>query len=54
VVRLLIEAMGGGVQVADHPSGGADFQLLLPVARAGAGEATRENTEAGGGSTGVL
>jgi signal transduction histidine kinase len=30
VVRLLIEAMGGRVQVADNPSGGADFQLLLP------------------------
>jgi two-component system OmpR family sensor kinase len=31
VVRLLIEAMGGRVQLADHPGGGADFQLLLPV-----------------------
>jgi two-component system OmpR family sensor kinase len=30
VVRLLIEAMGGRVQVADQPGGGADFQLLLP------------------------
>ena len=30
VVRLLIEAMGGRVQVADRPGGGADFQLLLP------------------------
>jgi signal transduction histidine kinase len=30
VVRLLIEAMGGRVQVAVQPSGGADFQLLLP------------------------
>jgi len=30
VVRLLIEAMDGRVQVADHPGGGADFQLLLP------------------------
>jgi signal transduction histidine kinase len=30
VVRLLIEAMGGRVQVAAHPGGGADFQLLLP------------------------
>jgi len=30
VVRLLIEAMGGRVQVVDHPGGGADFQLLLP------------------------
>jgi two-component system OmpR family sensor kinase len=30
VVRLLIEAMGGRVQVADHPGGGADFQLVLP------------------------
>jgi signal transduction histidine kinase len=30
VVRLLIEAMGGRVQVADNPGGGADFQLLLP------------------------
>ena len=29
VVRLLIEAMGGRVQVADHPGGGADFQLVL-------------------------
>jgi signal transduction histidine kinase len=28
VVRLLIEAMGGRVQVAAHPGGGADFQLL--------------------------
>jgi two-component system OmpR family sensor kinase len=30
VVQLLIEAMGGSVQVADCPGGGADFQLLLP------------------------
>jgi two-component system sensor histidine kinase TctE len=30
VVRLLIEAMGGRVQVVDHPGGGADFQLVLP------------------------
>jgi len=30
VVKLLIEAMGGQVQVADVPGGGADFQLLLP------------------------
>jgi len=30
VVRLLIEVMGGRVQVADNPGGGADFQLLLP------------------------
>jgi two-component system OmpR family sensor kinase len=30
VVRLLIEAMGGRVQVVAHPGGGADFQLLLP------------------------
>jgi two-component system OmpR family sensor kinase len=30
VVRLLIEAMGGRVQVVAQPGGGADFQLLLP------------------------
>jgi two-component system OmpR family sensor kinase len=48
VVRLLIEAMGGRVQVVDSPGGGADFQLLLPV------WPTRENTEAGRSSTGVL
>ncbi len=30
VVRLLIEPMGGRVQVVDNPCGGADFQLLLP------------------------
>jgi K+-sensing histidine kinase KdpD len=48
VVRLLIEAMGGRVQVAAHPGGGADLQLLL------AGGPTRENTEAMGGGTGVL
>jgi hypothetical protein len=30
VGRLLIEAMGGRVQVAAHPGGDADFQLLLP------------------------
>ena len=35
VVRLLIEAMGGRVQVADAPGGGAGFRLVL------AGEATR-------------
>ena len=33
VVRLLMEAMGGHVQVADAPGGGADFQLHLPVVR---------------------
>ena len=33
VVRLLMEAMGGSVQVADAPGGGADFQLHLPLAR---------------------
>ena len=48
VVRLLIEAMGGRVQVADHPGGGADFQVLL------AGGPTRENTEVLDGGTGVL
>jgi len=32
VVRLLIEAMGGTVQVAPAPGGGADFQLRLPKA----------------------
>jgi signal transduction histidine kinase len=30
VVQLLMEAMGGSVQVADAPGGGADFQLRLP------------------------
>jgi two-component system, OmpR family, sensor kinase len=30
MVKLLIEAMGGRVRVADVPGGGADFQLLLP------------------------
>ncbi len=30
VVRLLIETMGGRVQVAAHPGGGADVQLVLP------------------------
>ena len=29
MVRLLIEAMDGRVQVADHPGGVADFQLVL-------------------------
>ncbi len=33
MVKLLIEAMGGRVQVADVPGGGADFQLLLPPVR---------------------
>ena len=33
VVRLLMEAMGGSVQVAEAPGGGADFQLHLPLAR---------------------
>ena len=31
VVRLLMEAMGGLVAVSRSPSGGADFQLRLPV-----------------------
>ena len=31
VVRLLIEAMGGRMQVVAQPGGGADFQLVLPV-----------------------
>ena len=31
VVRLLMEAMGGSVQVAEVPGGGADFQLHLPL-----------------------
>jgi len=48
VVRLLIEAMGGRVQVADHPGGGADVQVVL------AGGPTRENTEVECGSTSVL
>jgi len=48
VVCLLIEAMGGRVQVAAHPDGGADVQVLLP------GGPIRENTEALGGGTGVL
>jgi signal transduction histidine kinase len=33
VVRLLMEAMAGSVQVAESPGGGADFQLHLPVVR---------------------
>jgi two-component system, OmpR family, sensor kinase len=33
VVRLLMEAMGGSVQVAEAPGGGADFQLHLPLAK---------------------
>ncbi|WP_255024501.1 sensor histidine kinase KdpD [Cyanobium sp. T1G-Tous] len=33
VVRLLMEAMGGSVQVADALGGGADFQLHLPLLR---------------------
>ena len=32
VVKLLMEAMGGGVAVAAADGGGADFQLLLPLA----------------------
>ncbi len=31
VVRLLMERMGGAVEVADVQEGGADFQLVLPV-----------------------
>jgi signal transduction histidine kinase len=31
VVRLLMERMGGDVEVAEAPGGGADFQLVLPV-----------------------
>ncbi len=31
VVRLLMERMGGAVEVAEAPEGGADFQLVLPV-----------------------
>jgi signal transduction histidine kinase len=33
VVKLLIEAMGGGVQVREPPGGGAEFQLRLPQLR---------------------
>jgi two-component system, OmpR family, sensor kinase len=66
VVRLLIEAMGGCVQVAAHLGGGGDVQRLLPGGgdgvRAGStgprvpasGLVNRENTEALGGGTGVL
>jgi signal transduction histidine kinase len=32
MVRLLMERMGGGVRVREAPGGGADFQLLLPLA----------------------
>lgn len=32
VVQLLMQAMGGTVQVVDAPGGGADFQLRLPPA----------------------
>jgi signal transduction histidine kinase len=31
MVRLLMERMGGAVEVADATGGGADFQLLLPA-----------------------
>jgi signal transduction histidine kinase len=30
VVRLLMERMGGAVEVAEAPGGGADFRLVLP------------------------
>jgi signal transduction histidine kinase len=39
VVKLLMEAMGGGVAVAAADGGGADFQLLLPLAGAERGPA---------------
>ena len=32
VVDTLMQAMGGRVEIADAPGGGADFQLLLPEA----------------------
>lgn len=38
VVRLLMEAMGGGVAVEDAPGGGADFQLRLPLPGSGAND----------------
>jgi signal transduction histidine kinase len=31
LVRLLMQAMGGDVAVAEREGGGADFQLRLPV-----------------------
>ena len=33
VVKLLMEAMGGSIQVCDSPEGGADFQLHLQAVR---------------------
>ena len=35
VVDTLMQAMGGSVEIADAPGGGADFQLLLPQAAPG-------------------
>ena len=39
VVDLLMQAMGGAVQVVDVPGGGADFQLRLPLAKGAAAPA---------------
>jgi two-component system, OmpR family, sensor kinase len=36
VVQVVMERMGGTVEVGDTPGGGADFQLALPAAREGA------------------
>jgi two-component system OmpR family sensor kinase len=32
VVQVLMERMGGTVEVSDTPGGGADFRLVLPAA----------------------